>query len=184
MSAGSDKFEPSKSRERLRLVLDLGSAPGPTDSAGRTAAPSDRDALAALMLDAYRGTVDYEGESLEDALQEIDRVCSGSYGRFLSDCSFVFDGEEGLSSACLVALLNEGKPDETPLLAFAMTRKRDQRRGLSSALILGSAAALREKGYPRLALVVTADNTPARRLYEKLGFRLWDGDCISHTCPD
>lgn len=173
MSAGSDKFEPPKGRKRLRLVLDLVSAPGPTDIACRTAAPSDRETLAALMLDAYRGTVDYDDESLDDALREIGHTLSGSYGRFLSDCSFVLDGEAGLSSACLVTLLNEGKPEETPLLAFAMTRKRDQRRGLSSALIQCSIAALSGLGYSRLSLAVTADNTPARRLYEKLGFRPW-----------
>jgi len=153
------------------MVLDLGSAPASTDLACRTVAPSDKEALAALMLDAYQGTVDYEGESLDDALREIDHVCLGSYGRFLSDCSFLLDGDGGISSACLVILLNEGKPDEIPLLAFSMTRKQDHRRGLAAALILRSAAALIEKGYARLALVVTADNTPARRLYEKLGFR-------------
>ena len=173
MSAGSDKFEPPKDRKRLRLVLDLDSAPGPIDLACRTAAPPDREALAALMLDAYRGTIDYDGESLDDALREIDHVCSGSYGRFLSDCSFVFDGEAGLSSACLVTMLNEGKSDETPLLAFAMTRKQDQRQGLSTALILRSVAALAGLSYSRLSLAVTADNHPARRLYEKLGFRPW-----------
>jgi ribosomal protein S18 acetylase RimI-like enzyme len=57
-----------------------------------------------------------------------------------------------------------------------MTRKRDQRRGLAAALILRSAAALIEKGYARLALVVAADNLPARRLYEKLGFHPWVSD--------
>jgi GNAT superfamily N-acetyltransferase len=171
VSAGNDKFEPPKDRKRLRLVLDIGSAPGPTGLACRAAAQSDQKALAELMLDAYRGTVDYDGESLDDALSEIRHTLSGSYGRFLSECSFVFDGEAGLSSACLVTLLNEGKPDETPLLAFAMTRKLDQRRGLSSALILRSVAVLSGLGYSRLSLAVTADNTPARRLYEKLGFR-------------
>jgi len=155
------------------MVLDLGTASGLSDIACRTAAPSDKEALAALMLDAYRGTIDYDGETLDDALREIGHVYAGSYGRFLGDCSFVLDGEAGLSSACLVTLFNEGEPDETPLLAFAMTRKRDQRRGLSSALILRSVDALSGLGYSRLSLAVTADNLPACRLYERLGFRPW-----------
>jgi len=171
LSVGSDKSEPPRVRKRLRLVLDLGTAPGPTDLACRTAAASDKESLAALMLDAYHGTVDYEGEVLDDALREIGHVFSGYYGRFLPDCSFVVVGGAELSSACLVILLNEGKPDETPLLAFAMTRKQYQHRGLASALIRRSAAALSELGYSRLSLAVTADNAPARRLYERLGFR-------------
>jgi len=171
VSAGSGKSEPPKGRKRLGMVLDLVSAPGSTDLACRTAAHSDKEALAALMLDAYRGTVDYDGESLEDALREIDHTLSGSYGRFLSGCSFVLDGEGGLSAASLVVLLNEGRNDETPLLAFTMTRKRDQRRGLASALILRSAASLSQLGHSRFSLVVTADNVPARRLYDRLGFK-------------
>jgi GNAT superfamily N-acetyltransferase len=147
--------------------------PVSTDLACRTVAPSDKEALAALMLDAYQGTVDYEGESLDDALREIGHTLSGSCGRFLSDCSFVLDGDEGISSAYLVTLLNEGKPDETPLLAFAMTRKRDKRRGLATALIPRSVAALSGLGYSRLSLAVTADNHPARRLYEEFDFRPW-----------
>lgn len=33
---------------------------------------TDRDELAALMLDAYRGTIDDEGESIDDALGAVD----------------------------------------------------------------------------------------------------------------
>ena len=33
---------------------------------------ADTEALAGLMLDAYVGTIDYEGENLEDARAEIE----------------------------------------------------------------------------------------------------------------
>jgi RimJ/RimL family protein N-acetyltransferase len=171
MASASTNFEPHGGQRRLIMTLDLAAAPLPTGLPCRAAEPADKPALAGLMLDAYQGTVDYSGETADDALREIELTMSGSYGRFLSDCSFVVAAGGELAAACLVTLLDEGRPDETPLVAFSMTRKGNQRQGIGGALILRSAAALFEKGYPRVALVVTADNTPARRLYEKLGFR-------------
>jgi hypothetical protein len=50
---------------------------------------TDRPALGPLMLAAYRGTVDDEGESESDAAVEVESVVSGEYGQFLPDCSFV-----------------------------------------------------------------------------------------------
>jgi len=155
-------------------MLDLTGDLPATEICGRTVVPTDKEPLAELMLDAYRGTVDYANETLADAVNEIEHTMSGSYGRFLAGCSFVVAGEDGLSSATLVTLADEGTRSECPLLAFAITRKRDQRRGLASALILRSAAALRGQGHRRLGLAVTADNEPARRLYARLGFRRVD----------
>jgi hypothetical protein len=47
--------------------------PSPNERVTRRALGSDRDVLAALMLDAYRGTIDDEGEDLADALVAVDR---------------------------------------------------------------------------------------------------------------
>jgi ribosomal protein S18 acetylase RimI-like enzyme len=171
---GTSNFEPPPGKERWGLMLNLtGDLPAP-GVCGRAVVPADKEALAELMLDAYRDTVDYNNETLADAILEIEHTLSGSYGRFLAGCSFVVADEARLSSATLVTLPDEGMPSECPLLAFAITRKRDQRRGLASALILRSAAALREHGYRRLGLAVTAGNEPARRLYAQLGFRRVD----------
>ncbi len=162
-------FEPQTGK-RLKMVLSLSSPlPGPSIDC-RAVSNADAPALADLMLDAYRGTVDYNGETLEDARSEIDRTMAGAYGRFLPDCSFVAASAGDLQSACLITLLNEGSPDVVPLLAFSMTRPSAQRRGLASALILQSARALAAAGHTRLSLVVTAANLPARRTYDKLGF--------------
>lgn len=43
--------------------------------------------------------------------------------------------------------------------------------GLGRALVLKSLAGFRERGITRVSLEVTADNRPALRLYEQLGFR-------------
>jgi hypothetical protein len=38
---------------------------------------TDRDALAALMLEAYSGTIDDEGENIEGALLAVDHYIAG-----------------------------------------------------------------------------------------------------------
>ena len=38
---------------------------------------TDRDVLAALILDAYRGTIDDEGEDIDDALAAVDHYIAG-----------------------------------------------------------------------------------------------------------
>ena len=49
-------------------------APGRVDIGAAPTAPDEqhRDRLAALMLDAYRDTIDDDGESLDDALNAVD----------------------------------------------------------------------------------------------------------------
>jgi hypothetical protein len=50
----------------------------------------DAEALARLMLDAYRGTIDDEGgHSFEDAKAEVRRTFDGEYGEMIWDASFV-----------------------------------------------------------------------------------------------
>ena len=46
-----------------------------------------------------------------------------------------------------------------------------RRRGIGRALVLGSLHGFRKSGVRRVTLEVTADNIPAVRLYEGLGFR-------------
>lgn len=47
-----------------------------------------------------------------------------------------------------------------------------RRLGLGRALLLKSLHGFKERGYKRAMLEVTADNAPAVKLYEKLGFRV------------
>ncbi len=52
---------------------------------------ADAEAIAVLMLDSYRGTVDDSGETIEDARREVGKLLSGEYGEFLASFSFVFE---------------------------------------------------------------------------------------------
>jgi GNAT superfamily N-acetyltransferase len=167
---GTTNFEPPRTEKRLRLVLDLARAPEPDAADCRAVAETDREQLAELMLDAYRDTIDYNGETLADARKEVEETIAGAYGRFLPDCSFVAPAPAGLAAATLVTLLDPDGPDQAPLLAFVMTRKDCQGRGLAGSLIRRTARALLHSGHSRLRLAVTAANAPACRLYARLGF--------------
>lgn len=73
---------------RYEYVLDLGvglSSSPPADPSVRPLVREDAGLLAELMLDAYLDTIDYEGETLEDARREVggtspDRRCSTARG--------------------------------------------------------------------------------------------------------
>ena len=135
----------------------------------RTLGPGDAPALATLMLDAYRGTIDDEGESPEGAVAEVSKTLAGGYGPMVWEASFVVpstDDPRVLDSASIVTLSRD-----EPLLAFSLTRPEVQGRGLAGRSIRASARSLARLGHARILLVVTAGNTPAERLYEKLGFR-------------
>jgi GNAT superfamily N-acetyltransferase len=153
---------------RITMQLLLGGLAGRSEpGVARRVRPGDEQGLAGLMLAAYRGTADDEGEDLQDALEEVQHTLSGKYGDFLWEHSFLMDEGGEVLSASLVTSF-EG----APLLAFSMTHPSRKRSGLAGALILMSARSLRDVGYQRLVLFVSEANLPARKLYEKLGFRV------------
>lgn len=52
--------------------------------------------------------------------------------------------------------------------------------GLGKALTIAGLAHLRDSGLPEVMLYVDGDNTPATRLYERLGFTSWHTDVMYH----
>ncbi|HMQ35475.1 MAG TPA: GNAT family N-acetyltransferase [Chloroflexaceae bacterium] len=155
-------------RRRLKMTIGLGPQEivDAADAAGvRAARQADREPLAALLIAAYRGTVDDDGETLDDALAEIGRTLGGSYGPYLEPCSFLVEDEGRAVAASLVT-----RWTEAPLLAFVMVAPDFQRRGLGELVLRRSMAALWASGETELVLFVTDGNTPAQRLYERLGF--------------
>ena len=154
-------------RFRMRIALEERAVPpGPRR---RRVERSDAAALGELMLAAYRGTADDEGETLEDAVGEVEQVFDGSYGPFASDASFVAEGDDGPIGASLVAIA-----EPRPILLYLVVRPEAKRRGVGTALLLQSGNALLAAGRPELDLFVTEANEPAVALYRKLGFEVVD----------
>jgi GNAT superfamily N-acetyltransferase len=149
----------------LRLPDAPPAPPSPAPWIVRPVRDGDRESLSLLMLESYRGTVDDDGETLDDAREEVRRTFDGEYGSLLLDASLVAEHGSRLGSASLVTLRHG-----LPLLAFTMTHPDAKNRGLATALVGRSIDLLRATGNEWLRLVVTEGNDPAIHLYEKLGF--------------
>ena len=122
--------------------------------------------LAELMVDAYRGTTDWEdGDDEIVAAAEIRATTSASYGQFNSDASGVITDSNGLPVSALFVSHLEG----LPTILFVYTAKSAAGEGHATTLIKRAAAVLAEQGHDEVVLYVSEEN-PARMLYQKLGF--------------
>jgi GNAT superfamily N-acetyltransferase len=128
----------------------------------------DAESLGYLMLEAFRGTIDYEGETLTESIAEITDTLNGKYGPFLDRCSFLIEKDGAVVSAVIVTFYEEMM---LPLLAFAMTHPDFRNQDMSSHLIKRSINALLDEGYDEAYLVVTEGNGPAVHMAEKIGFK-------------
>lgn len=153
--------------ERGRMRSLLAPITVPAIEGMRRPTQSDDEALAALMMRAYIGTIDYEGEDEADALVEVRDTFSGGKGPFLWSASNVIEREGVLASATLV-IRWQGQP----LVAFTMTDARFKRQGLGRACMLSTMRQLHSMGETELHLFVTLANDEAVGLYRSLGFVL------------
>jgi ribosomal protein S18 acetylase RimI-like enzyme len=133
----------------------------------RSATRGDGPALGALMLAAYQGTIDYAGETLEEAIAAAQEMLGGRYGLLLDRSSFVIEQAGQPIGACIVTLWKG-----TPLVCDIMVHPAYKNQGLGTFVLKRSAQALFEQGYRDVLLYVTVGNDNAQHLYEKLGFRV------------
>jgi len=143
----------------------LGAADGERATSGSGLGREDVTALAALMLDAYRGTIDDEGETLEDAIGAIEALFSGEFGELDRAASVVFR-DAGAPVAATFVTHHDGHP----LIAFSMTSKGALRRGHARRGLDHAFGVLARGGHPDVRLVVTDGNDPAIALYRAEGF--------------
>ena len=124
---------------------------------------ADRDALARVMLDAYRGTIDYEDETIVEAVAEVDAWFTSAEP--LVDRSLVaLEAGEVVGAALL------SRVDGMPLVAYLYTDPAWKRRGIAEGLLRAVMSSLAAAGEDRIHLWVTAGNTAAERIYDRLGF--------------
>ena len=137
----------------------------------RPATSADRIALADLMMDAYAGTIDYDGETLDQALEGVDGALRENA---LLDLSRAAAHGDVIESAVLVSL-NKGDA----FVGYVMTRAASKGRGLASALLDLCADAIWSTGYPRIRAWITEGNIPSEKLFLRAGFEVigtWDSE--------
>jgi GNAT superfamily N-acetyltransferase len=127
---------------------------------------ADVEAIGQLYYNAYRGAIDDIGQSPADAMNEAKETLGGYFGRFLANCSFILDGNDGLAGATLVTEAYE----ETALLAEVMVHPGYRGRGYARPLIQAAMNACLDEGWKKMILTVTRNNVPAEGLYRRMGF--------------
>jgi GNAT superfamily N-acetyltransferase len=155
------------SRTRSEYRRDL-SAPPPTPT-GRPgphavvpAAEAGRDALAALLLDAYRGTIDDDGEGEDDARAAIDHYL----GQLVPPYSVIVELDGRPVSLSFVVLV-QGRHYIDPVATSAAHK----RQGLGVEAVGTSLRRLNRDGVDEVGAVITDGNLASERLFARLGFR-------------
>ncbi len=151
----------TRSDYRLDPLTDLPAAPTLDPLTLRQPVDDDRVELAGVLLDAYRGTIDDEGEGEPEALAAIDQYLSSIERRW----SRVVEDRGRPVAICFVVEV-EGIRYIDPI-AVAPAHKR---RGLGGDLVLTVLHRLHEAGTERVGAVITDGNTPSQRLFARLGF--------------
>ncbi len=139
--------------------------PGPIKHI-RSPLAADREMLAELMLNAYRGTLDDDGETIDDARQEIETYFSGGSGIPLLANSRLVEEDGRIVSACLASLWQE-----VPLIAYILTAGGNKRRGLARTLLRACLASLVQAGHQKVRAVITGGNVPSEKLFTLHGFQ-------------
>lgn len=150
----------TRTRSEYRLGLTVVEPTG-AERVTRRVLGTDRGVLAALMLDAYRGTIDDEGEDTADALEAVDSYMSG----MVPEQSFVVT-EDGRVVAMAFVSVYDGVHYVNPIVV-ASDRKRTGVGEDAVRLILGS---LFTAGVTEIGATITDGNTASEGLFLSLGF--------------
>jgi ribosomal protein S18 acetylase RimI-like enzyme len=163
-----------RSRDRRYLIRDVASTSGDFNvSAGlRRIRNGDLERIGRLVYESHRGSADaalnVTYASAEGSLQFVDSIISRSgCGVFDTQASLVAEAHESLGGVILVTRISH---DHAHVCQISVNPDR-QRTGIGNALLSAALAALKRAGLQRVTLSVTEDNTSAKRLYERHGFR-------------
>ena len=128
----------------------------------RPVTDGDRSAIASLLLDAYRGTIDDEGEGEPEALAAADFYL----GSIVRGCSVVAESQGALVAISFVVVVGEVHFIDPVATAATMKRQGVGRRAVSQSLAL-----LAERGVDEVRAVITDGNVGSEALFVSLGFR-------------
>jgi RimJ/RimL family protein N-acetyltransferase len=166
-------------RRRFEYVLELKSfsspaAPDPfAEATWRNPSAADKQILADLMLASYRGSIDDDGETIEDAMKEVESYYSGLLNQSWLQYSWLIFLDNELACACLVDFWIERN---VPLVAFIMTAPRWKGKHLATAALLCSLQKLVDKNHTEVRAVITEGNIPSEKIFTRIGFKRLSSD--------
>jgi GNAT superfamily N-acetyltransferase len=166
-----DESKPLKRRLRMEISLANFEFQDEMETLALEIRPNHWEAIGCLMYNAYLDTVDYDGETVEDAKVEVSDTMSGKYGTVLYDASRCIEGTSFPSIIASAVIFTQSGEQSNPLLVFAMTEPSYQGQGYCTKLLKHGLHVLSGQGFNICELVVTSGN-PAIRIYERLGFKL------------
>lgn len=124
--------------------------------------------LAELMLDAYRNTIDYEGEGIAEAIAEVNEYFSrASKNLAVSDHSVILAFRDVFVCACLLEFWQKRS---VPFVSFIMCRSTHKRQGLATVALQETIGKLRRDGWAELRTIITEGNVASELLFAKAGF--------------
>ncbi len=126
---------------------------------------NDIHGLSVSMLEAFKDTADFNGETLEVLNEEIYSVVESTFGTFINDASFQIKQNEEIAAVILISLYKD-----KPFLSELFTGKKYLKLGMASNLLKKSINVLLNLGYEELVLYVHPENEGAINLYKKIGF--------------
>ncbi len=114
-----------------------------------------------MILDAYRGTIDDEGEDHEAALEAVDDWLSQAEAPH----SIVLE-EDGQLVAVSFVVDVDGRKYIDPVATTAVRK----RQGLGRVAVSWSLRSLQQHGQTEVGAVITDGNVASERLFGDLGF--------------
>lgn len=114
------------------------------------------------MVDAYRDTIDYEGETLDEARAEVTR--------FFDDVPVLDCSRVGVSAGWVVSAALVSSSEDHPLIAYVMTAAASKNRGLAAFLLDRSLEALADAGHAEAHAWITDGNLPSKTIFLRAGF--------------
>jgi GNAT superfamily N-acetyltransferase len=157
----------TRTRSEYRLS-PLSMTATPACNHARRPLASDRDALATVMLDAYRGTIDDEGESIDDAMAAVDHYLTEAVPEY----SFVLSEAGAVTAFSFVVVVNDLHYIDP--VVVAPDRKR---QGLGRDVVAQCLRSLDDAGVSEVGATITDGNVASERLFVGLGFTrrgVWD----------
>lgn len=148
---------------KIRYEIDLSELRpvGSLDAPVRNVRRDDLEGLAQLMLDAYRGTIDYEDETYDDAVTEVRSFLESSPAL---EHSYVVELDAMLVAAVLVSIY-----DGDLFIGYVMTHPDHKATHIGRRLVHHALSRAHAGGVRRAVFYITAGNAPSEALFASLG---------------